>query len=399
VRYLRFTLSILSCLTAACVSYEHVPVEIRKLAEEVDAREVEPLDFAAAVDYARRHNPGLRGLAAEARAAGLDVPSTTLLATTNTLQEHSRLVLDLLDVLKLGPRGAAIDAAKQRQLAMLARLVEAERSNAADIAEAFLVERTLRELKVPEVPRGLTLFHGAGLASEADNRRIDQARLARDAELEMLVAWRQANVAWLKSLLGLGSRAQLELTLPDGEFPAMPEGSRERLLGRPDLAVMLAEYYTADARFKQAVREQYPSLLIGGELTYSGGGGAIVGFKIPVGASKRARAEGERREAARLAVEDALLSAEREGVALGAEYVSAAANARAHVAHLDASLQDYAASRQRLDVEPDAFRLTARRAVEAMRAATERREAVVAAARARVRFAEAYGWPRTGELR
>jgi len=387
-------------LLTACVSYERAPVDLKELAEDVDARGVGSLTYVAAVQYAREHNPELKKRAVDARAAGLDIPATSLLVTTNTRQEHSRALFDLLDVLSLGPRGAAKDVARESRLAALAALVEAERVNAADIAEAFLVERTLRDLEVPDVPEALTYFHGAGLASETDRARIEQAQLVRAAEREMIAAERRANGAWLRSLLGLGSGPELDLSLPEGAFPQMPEPSRERLLDRPDLAVLLGRYKAADAAFKMAVREQYPSILVGGELTYGGNeGGGIFALRIPVGASRRARAAGERREGARLAIEAALLQAERQGTARGAEYVAAEANARAHRAAFAASTLDYASALHRIDIEPDAFGATARIAVETLRAAGERREAVVLEARARVRYAEAFGWPRTGEVR
>jgi outer membrane protein TolC len=215
----------------------------------------------------------------------------------------------------------------------------------------------------------------------------------------MILAWRRENLARLNSLLGLGSRAKVELELPEGEFPAVAKADRERLLARPDLAVALAEYKVADGMFRQAVKEQYPQLLAGGELGFGGGAGPIVGITLPLGASKRAKAAHERREAARLALEAALLDAEREAVASAALWEAADLAARAHTAHFAASSKDYEAALARLDVEPDAFAPTARTAVETMMAAMERREWAVEAARLKVRYAESYGWPAAGEVR
>ncbi|MHC4958957.1 MAG: TolC family protein [Planctomycetota bacterium] len=392
-----YLLTFLMC--AACVSYESQHVALDEMAAEVDGRSVPPLDFAGAVAYAREHNPELKRLAAEARAAGLDIPSTTLLATANFHQEHARALINLTDVLGMGPRGAAMDVAERRQLAALAALVEAERSNAARIAEVFLVERTLAAMSVPEVSDGLQRFHDAGLASDADRARIEQALRTYAAEKQMISAWRRENLARLNSLLGLGNRAKVELTLPEGDFPALEGADRERLLVRPDLAVALAEYRVADGMFRQAVKEQYPQLLVGGELGFGGGGGPIAGFTLPIGASKRAKAANERREAARLALESALLDAEREAVASAALYQAADLTAQAHAAHFVASTRDYEAALARLDLEPDAFAPTARTAVETMMAAMERREAAVDAARLKVRYAESYGWPAAGEVR
>ena len=67
------TMALLLLVAAGCVSYEAEDVNLAKLAEDVAAREIGPVDFAGALEHAREHNPELKRLRAEARAAGFDV--------------------------------------------------------------------------------------------------------------------------------------------------------------------------------------------------------------------------------------------------------------------------------------------------------------------------------------
>jgi hypothetical protein len=385
---------------AACVAYRPQPVELAAVADEVDARTVQALDFASAVAYARANSPELKSLAAQARAAGFDVPPVNVVAGTNLSGDHGAITTDPVALLKLGPRGAAAKLADARQAEILTALAQEERRIGAAVAEAFLLERTLRGLQVPHIDVNAASFHAAGLASDVDRDRVRAARLAQRAETRTIEAEREANLARLRALLGLGSGARLELVLPEGAFPALPEPTRRNLLQRPDLAVALARYKTADAALKKAVADQYPSIVIGGTLefdgTHFGGVGAI---RVPLGAGKPARAAIERREAARLQVEAVLLQAQQEAGERAAEYDAAQARAAATAAAAQVTASALRSSLVRLEVTPDAFRDAAQNANKAVFAAGLAREAAVQEARARVGLASAYGWPFPEEIR
>jgi len=388
-------LCIITILVPACVAYRPAPVELDRVAREIDARAAEPLDFAAAVRFAHSNNPTLKRLAAEARAAGLDVPATRLAASADTDEEDARILVDPRAIARLGPRGAAAKAAHARQVQALAALREEERRIAVAIAETFFVDAALQGRGVPRIEFDEERFARAGLASQADRERVAFARKAERAERRTIAAERAANLARLRSLLGLGPDADVELV---GEIE-LPPFEPDRILRRPDLAVAVSRYYVADADFRRAVTEQYPSFDVGGEISFDGSGfGGLVALRIPVGARAPARAAGERREAARHAVEEALLEAWRQAVAHAAAHAAAAAQADAFAARAAAARTGYAAALRRLDVEPDAFGHAADRASLAVRTAIQARDRAVAAARARARYADAYGWPAPEEV-
>jgi hypothetical protein len=398
-------------LLSSCVAYRAAPVDLAQTARDLDARSVPEIDFAHAVGFAYAHSPDLQRLRAEARAAGLDVPP---FGVAFGYDQHQAEWTALLDPVEIVQRGAAAKAARARQVEALAALREAERGLAAEVAECFLVEAALAERTLPVEAPDPQAFERAGLASEAAASQARGAREARAAEELAISAGRASNLARLRRLLGLAAGAPLRLSLPPAPFPSLPEPSRGRLLSRPDLAVALASYGVADAEFREAVRRQYPSLEIGAAYVDADGGsgaghaavtvdgaawGILAQVRIPVGASKQARAAAERREAARHAVEQALLEAEEQATSREAAYRAAVARAKADAAEAEAMKREYAAASARLAVEGDAFGDAAWRAATAVAAAAGARESEVAAARARVAYAAAYGWPRPEEVR
>ncbi|HEX5137263.1 MAG TPA: TolC family protein, partial [Planctomycetota bacterium] len=343
-------------LVPACVAYHAAPVDLDETARELDKRAVEEVDVAAATGFAYAHNPELLKLRSEARAAGLDVPPATVGAGADSLEEKIKAGVDPLEIANAGTRGAATKAAGAREVEMLAALREEERRVAAAIAECFLVEGVLAARALPAEAPDPRAFARAGLASDAAAAQARSAREARAAEELATSAERVKNLARLRRLMGLSADAPLALTLPPAPFPSLPEWGRERLLARPDLAVALARYGTADAEFREAVWRQYPSLDIGPAFRWSGNSwGGFVELRVPVGASRQARAAEERREAARRSVEAALLAAEEEARAREADLRAAAAKAHAAEAEADAARMGLDASLARLEVDGDAF--------------------------------------------
>ncbi|MCZ6788279.1 MAG: hypothetical protein O7E54_14055 [Planctomycetota bacterium] len=383
-----------TALLTACISYKSEDVRLPVVADAIEARPGGRFDFEDAAARARARSPALLAQAARARAAGADIPPANVFGSANFRQDHWRIAADPLALARLGPRGAASKAAAARQFEALAVLGEMERSIAADVAECFLVERVLRDRRAPEIPDDTEAFRSAGLASVTHDKMIRAARASARTESLEIESTRRENLARLRYLLALGPAAELDLVLPEGPFPALPEPTRSRLLSRPELAVMLARYRTADAEFRQAVVEQYPRFVVGGELPLNPpGAGAIVALKIPIGASARARAAGARREAARLAIEEALLraqhDAEKRTAALEASKARSFSTARSATAASDR----LRTSLVRLELDPDSFGAAAEAALRAVRVSARAREAAVAEGRDRVSYVEAYGWP------
>lgn len=270
---------------------------------------------------------------------------------------------------------------------------------AAEIAECFLIEGALGGRALPAQAPDPQAFLAAGLASDAAAAQARAAREARAAEELAVSAERVGNLARLRRLMGLPADAPLSVSLPPAPFPSLP-GDRARLLKRPDLALALARYAVADAELREAVRAQYPSIEIGPAYRWNGSGwGGFAELRVPIGASRQARAAEERRTAARHAVEEALLSAEEEAAAREAELRSAIARAKAADAEYDAMARELAAASARLEVEGEAFGDAAWRAAAAASAATDARESAVLEARARIAYAAAYGWPLPEEVR
>jgi hypothetical protein len=396
-------------LVPACVSYRAAPVDLEETARALDARAAPEVDFPAAVTFAFAHSPELERLRAEARAAGLDVPP---FGVRFGYDQHQDELMLMFDPVEIWQRGAGKKTARARQVEAAAALRESERRLAAEIAECFLVEAALAERALPAEAPDPHVFARAGLASGTAAAQARAARKARAAEDLAASAERAANLARLRRLMGLPAGAELALTLPPAPFPSLPEWGRERLLKRPDLAVALARYGVADAELREAVRKQYPSLEIGVAYSDSGGGGAhavvpmdaspwgaLVQVRIPVGASKQARAAEERREAARLSVEAALLVAAEEAHARDAELRAAVAKADATEAEAAAMALEAAAASARLEVELHGFEDAAWRAALAIAAESGARERAVAEARARIAYASAYGWPLPEDLR
>jgi hypothetical protein len=384
-------------LVPACVSYREAPVDLEETSRELSKRAVPEVDVAAAVGYAHAHSPDLQRLRAEARAVGLDVPPFGVGAGVDQHNEEVTLGIDPVELVR---RGAAAKAAHARQVEALAALREEERRIAAGIAECFLVEAVLATRALPAEAPDPHAFARAGLASDAAAAQARAAREARAAEELAVSAERVSNLARLRRLMGLPADAELSLSLPPAPYPLLPEWGRERLLKRPDLAVALARYGTADAELREAVRNQYPSIEIGPAFRWSGSDwGTFAELRVPVGASRQARAAEERREAARRSVEAALLAAEEEATARDAELRAAVAKARAAGAEAEAARAGFDASRARLEVDGDAFEDAAFKGAMAVAAAADARESAVAEARARIAYASAYGWPLPEDLR
>jgi len=383
---------VVSVAFAGCVAYDSEDVTLEASAASLPRR-VGSLTFEQAVALAMAHNGEIKAREAECRAAGLDVMPTELQGQLQ--QESLALMIDPLALLGLTQRGASSFLAETRAAEAAAALTQARWRTMAAIAEVFAHHRALYDLQqVPFVTVDGEAFAAAGLASSVAVDQVRGAAMAAEAERHAIDAEKATQIAELRQLLGLSPASELDLVLPPADWPQMPRTDEPTLLRRPDLALALARYRTADAEFRKAVADQYPSLMIGPDVPLRGGTiDPMAVLRLPLGAAGPAEAARERRTAARSRLSDALALAANE--ASSAVVAHEAAVVRSRAAHISAraSSHAFAAATAALQVELDAFERVSEKAPMAVRDAMEAREAAIAAARARVRSAVAAGWP------
>jgi len=109
-----------------------------------------------------------------------------------------------------------------------------------------------------------------------------------------------------------------------------------------------------------------------------------------------ARAALKRREAARLAVEEALLRAQEDVAGSRARFEWRAAQEKAARSGAHAAEEDLQVALAHIEVTPDAFSHLAKAAPDAVERMSRVRTTAVDAARARVALARAYAWPHVG---
>ncbi len=383
---------VVSAALAGCVAYEAEDITLQKSAAALP-RHVGALTFDQAVALAMAQNGEIKAREAECRAAGLDVMPTELQAQLQ--QESLALMIDPFALLGLTQRGASSFLAESRADEAAAALAQTRWRVVAGIAEVFAHHRALDGLQgVPLVAVDSEVFAAAGLASPVAIDQVRGAAAAADAERHAIDAEKATQTAELRQMLGLSPASELDLVLPAADWPQVPPADEECLLRRPDLALALARYRTADAEFRKAVADQYPSLMIGPDAPLRGGTiDPMAVLRLPLGASGPAEAARERRNAARSRVSDALALAANEASSWAAQYATAVVRERAARASARASAHAFAAATAALHVEVDAFERVSEKAPMAVRDAMEAREAAIAAARARVRSAVAAGWP------
>ncbi len=378
----------------ACVAYEPAPLELALALAATPQPPPGELTFASAVAFAIAHNPELQRLAAEARAAGADVPASDAQLQWDGHDETVAAMVDPVALLRFGPRGAAAAAADTRRDEALAALAVARWRIAGDLAAVFASLAALATVTVPAFEQDPQPFERAGLASPTAAALARAASAAATAERLTLASEREALLAQLRTLLGVAADAAIAPAPVDAAFPRQPDTSDAQLLRRPDLALALARYRTADAEFRAAVAAQYPSLMIGPDLAVRPGVvEPMVVLRLPLGAAGPALAARDRRDAARAQLAGDVLAASNDARALTAEHPAVEQRAAAAAASAAASRAALAAAQQALAVEVDAFAPLVERAQRALRDAMEHRQAAVAAARHRVREATAWSWP------
>jgi hypothetical protein len=384
----------------SCVAYFESPADPTAIAVEIRQRPGGKFTFAMAVARAFEQNATLQALAARARAAGAVTTPVELEAEYRSGTEMLAVMVDPIALLGLGPRGGAIGVVEAEAAVAAQELAAGRWRVLAAIAEAFAIDEALADLTAPQIPIHADAFERAGLAGPTVAARVRAAQANADAEAVELANARSANLAELCEVLGLSHQTDIELLpLPEGLL-YQPLAADASLLQRPDLALATARFQTADAEFRRAVADQYPSLMLGPEIPLLGNPlEAMAILRVPIGRHGVATAASERREAARAELTAAYLAATREAHHAELESTATTAKLAAATASNLAAEQVLRSAMVAVEVDTDAFDRVAEAADMAVRSAMEHRQATVAAARARVRAAVVYGWPLAKEKR
>ena len=386
-------------LLAGCVAYTAQSADPTSIALELQQRPGGTFDLRSAIATAFAQNPNLQALADRARAAGaVTTPFDAEVEWTGS-DDMLAVLVDPVALLGLGARGGAQTVAAAEAAAAVEELTVARWRVAAALAEAFAADRAIDDLAAPAVPIDANAFERAGLAAPLAAAQVRAAQARARAETIELANSHEANRIEVRELLGLHANAPLVLTpLDDAALPA-PTNGDSALLRRPDLALATARFAVADAEFRRAVAEQYPSVQLGPAFALNGDPlTAMAVLRVPFGMDGLAAAASARRDAARQDLAAAYLAASREAHHAETEAATLQAQVEAAAASRVASEAALRAALVASEVDGEAFAEVAETAAMAVRDAMEHRIAAVAAARARVRAAAAFGWP-AGEAR
>jgi outer membrane protein TolC len=379
-----------------CVAYEADPADAATVAAEARQLAGGRLTCDEAFVVALHQNPELLALEARARAAGAITQPLDVQSEYRSGTEMVAVMLDPVALLGLGSRGAAATAADATAEAALVELAVARWRTTAAVAEAFALEAALAALRVPDLDIDAAPFERSGLASStaAHQLRAAQARMA--AESLALARERAQNLARLRDLLGLPATTVVTFAEAEAHPVVQPAAGEPALLQRPDVALAAARFRIADAEFRRAVADQYPSVMLGPEFPLGGGPlEAMAVLRLPLGMAGLAVAADLRRDAARAQLTAAYLQASNGADRAEHELTLARAAEAAAAAGLRASTQALAVARVALQVDVDPFAAVAEAASMVARDTMEHRAAVTARVRAEVQRAMAYGWPLT----
>jgi outer membrane protein TolC len=377
-----------------CVTYDTLEADIGTVAVDVRARQGGTFTFPEAVSLAMRQNAGLQAAAARARAAGAVTEPVLLESEWKGDDDRLALMLDPLELLGIGPRGGALAVASAEQAAAVQALAEARWQVTAAIAEAWLVEQVLARWQAPVIAGDAAAFERAGLASPVAAGRLRAAQAQAQAEAAEVQSLRAQNRDALRRLLGLGAAAVLEVQPVAEELLAQPPAGDASLQRRPDLLLQQARLQVADAEFRRAVADQYPSLMIGPDIPLASGSlDAMARVRLPIGMHGKALAARERREAALAELTEAWIAAGNEAQSRETALGAAVAGETAAAAARQATEQALRMAQVGVQVETDAFDRLADAAVMAVREAVDHRMAALTLVQARVRRAVAFGWP------
>ena len=217
---------------------------------------------------------------------------------------------------RLGAERARAAAAHTAELARVAEQEWATRSQlrrtwlewSAAVERAGVLERALS--RVEQAGEIVAKLEEAGELGRLDGRAFRMEAVSRRAALSEAAARAADLELSLRSLMGLSPAAPLTLTPTLVQLWRGPDsvGDSSEFERSPALAVLAAEYETAEHALRREVRAQYPDLTIGpGASSDEGQARALLGLSMPIplwnrnqGGVARALAE---RELARAAFE------------------------------------------------------------------------------------------------
>ena len=401
-RAARLSLLVAVAVAVGCVPYRPSGVDVdRPLRAQPTPGS--PLAFDAAVRYAVEHNPDLLAFRSRATAVNTNPPREPVEASAGADSDHrfeASLTLDALSLLGIGRRPAELALACARRSEVWLAHHERAREIAGEIAEAFAVERALREISTPSVEIDTSAYVRAGLESGVADAAAKATKSDWAAEDAARSAERRSNRAVLARLLGLASADAIgDLADPAGDskspWPTVAEPAPAALIrARAEVQRAIGQFEVADRELWKAVTEQYPTIKLEPSVaadpaTFFG----AVRLVLPVGAASEVHARESAREAARQDVESEILDAMEEATESRARLGAAQVALSAALKRFDASRSLFRASRTRVEVASGSVMETVFAADAVLAAAKGVREASLGAARARVRAARAAGWP------
>ncbi len=385
-------------LLGACAAYRPARASLETARRSVAPLPEGPLSFETAVRLLVARHPELKALRAEALAVNRRPGPEPLFPNMEIMDGRAGETLlegEVLSLLGVGPQRARTALARavfdERVRALEARA----RTLVGELAEAFLVEATLRRLESPVPALDLDAYERAGLlpgaALAAGRAALAEAR-AEEAVVRSRLREARRRIG---ELLGADPGHEPRPEDPPPDWPALEPGDPERLLlARGDLKQALAAWVVADRDYYRAVKEQWPALMVGV------GGNVdlsipmqMVRVRLPLGAPAEARARHAAREGAWHRMEAAVQGALHEALAARIELEEAEAELEGAQAAREAARALLQAEAERARTDPQAFAALVLAAGQEVGAARRVRETSVEHARDRVRAARAAGWP------
>jgi hypothetical protein len=400
VHRLKTLTPLLAALAATgCVAYRTQYASIESAASSVAKPLPDgPLDFETAVSLLVRRHPALRATRAEIAAVNRDPGAAPLFGQMQFMDGRAResmIGTDVLALLGIGPRAARRALARAVQSERVCAHHERARALVGELAEAFAVERVLRDLELPELPVDIGSFESAGLASKSVIAAARAVDAETDAERRIIDAELRSVRHDIAGLVAASPDVDIEVAPAAAEWPVVAPADRRRLvLARGDLQRLLAAWHVADRRYRHAVARQYPNLVLGlGAEVDMDLPMQIVRLELPLDAPAEARAAVHARDAAFHRLDAGVLAALHEAESVQLDYEARAARLDAVAERRRAARALMTAERAHLETDPGGLGRVVLVAGRELDAARQHREAAVAAARARVRAARAAGWP------
>lgn len=381
-----------------CTPYRPAPLDVERAIRPVPQALPETWTFEAAARHAVEHNPDL--VALRARAAGVNVdpprePVEGMAGVDSDQRAELGLSLDALSLLGLGSRPLEVALARARRDEAWLAHHERARAVAGEIAEFFVVDRVLAELRDADHRVDVAAFVRAGLEAGSAEVAASATAAAWAAEVVAREAERKRNRLALARALGLPPGSEVRPVVESPAWPAVMDVSPAAVVAaRADVQRRVASFESADRALRVAVRAQFPSLIIEPGLALDPATGlGSARLRVPTGMGGAVCTAEAEREAARADVESAILDALREAGEAREYWISDVAALSAARRRAESSIALLQSARIRLEVASGSPVETVLAADAVVDAAAGLRAATIAEARSRVRAARAAGWP------